>query len=80
MATGSRYRILKRGLRQEQPSLLLGPRVGVFQQGYLEKSLLRGIGPRMSTRLVHRLPAMICGSSLRFVYAVKLYAAILSGK
>ena len=31
-------------------------------------------------REVHRLPAMICGQSLRFVYAVKLYAAILSGK
>ena len=29
---------------------------------------------------MHRLPAMLCGHSLRFVYAVKLYAAILSGK
>ena len=28
---------------------------------------------------MHRLSAMICGRILRFVYAVKLYAAILSG-
>ena len=38
------------------------------------------VAARRAQSKVHRLPAMICGQSLRFVYAVKLYAAILSGK